>query len=490
MSRSQIRMARRRQPLDRLTIILLVVFAVVAVITAVLGFIVVRNLVNSWTMTSDFGAQPEISNDPNAIPALPGTLPGGVSATDPLQPAGGPTPEPWDGASRVNVLFLGLDYRDWEAGETPRSDTMILFTYDPLTNSAGMLSIPRDLWVNIPGFDYAKINTAYYLGEIYKLPGGGPALASKTVELLLGVPVHFYAQVDFNTFVRIIDELGGLDINIPNKIYVDPVGPREPVWLYPGVQTLDGAATLAFARARHTEGDDFTRAKNQQLVIMTIREQVLSLNMLPTLVAKAPALYQELSSGVRTNLNFQQIMKLGISIMEVPDKQIKRAVINESAVSFATSPDGLAILIPVPDKIRLLRDKIFTTSGPVAPAAVANITPQAGQTDVQGAELTALMAEEKARVAVQNGTQTPDLASRTANFFRSQGLNVVEETNADRVYSATTLIVVNGKPYTIKHLAEQMGVKTENIFNRYDPNAYADVIVILGNDWAQSNPMP
>jgi len=193
---------------------------------------------------------------------------------------------------------------------------------------------------------------------------------------------------------------------------------------------------------------------------------------------------------VRTNLNFQQIMKLGISIMDVPDKQIKRAVINEDAVSFATSPDGLAILIPVPDKIRLLRDKIFTTSGPVAPAAVANVTPQAGQADVQGAELTALMAEEKARVAVQNGTQTPDLASRTANFFRSQGLNVVEETNADRVYSATTLIVVNGKPYTIKHLAEQMGVKTENIFNRYDPNAYADVIVILGNDWAQSNPMP
>ena len=176
--------------------------------------------------------------------------------------------------------------------------------------------------------------------------------------------------------------------------------------------------------------------------------------------------------------------------MHVPDKQIKRAVINEDAVSFATSPDGLAILIPVPDKIRLLRDKIFTTSGPVAPAAVANVTPQAGQADLQGAELTALMAEEKARVAVQNGTQTPDLASRTANFFRSQGLNVVEETNADRVYSATTLIVVNGKPYTIKHLAEQMGVKTENIFNRYDPNAYADVIVILGNDWAQSNPMP
>jgi anionic cell wall polymer biosynthesis LytR-Cps2A-Psr (LCP) family protein len=86
----------------------------------------------------------------------------------------------WDGASRINILFIGLDARDWAANEgPPRSDTMILFTIDPVTKTAGMLSIPRDLWVNIPGFGYSRINTAYSSGVGAQLPGGGPGLAMK-----------------------------------------------------------------------------------------------------------------------------------------------------------------------------------------------------------------------------------------------------------------------------------------------------------------------
>ena len=76
-------------------------------------------------------------------------------------------PDPWDGKSRVNLLLMGLDYRDWQAGDIPRTDTMILFTLDPIHNTAGMISIPRDLWVPIPGFEYDKINTAYFLGEAW-----------------------------------------------------------------------------------------------------------------------------------------------------------------------------------------------------------------------------------------------------------------------------------------------------------------------------------
>jgi len=111
-------------------------------------------------------------------------------------------PDPWDGTSRVNMLFMGLDYRDWEAGDIPRTDTMILFSFDPIGNTASMISIPRDLWVSIPGFDYEKINTAYFLGESWKIPGGGPGLAMKTVEQLLGVPIQYYLQLDFYAFYR------------------------------------------------------------------------------------------------------------------------------------------------------------------------------------------------------------------------------------------------------------------------------------------------
>ena len=132
---------------------------------------------------------------------------------------------PWDGAGRVTILMLGLDYRDWASDEGPsRSDTMILLTLDPLNQTAGMLSIPRDMWVAIPGFKHGKINTAYYLGDAYKLPGGGPGLAVQTVEQFLGIPINYYAQVDFGAFVRFIDEIGGVKIDVPAAITVDLLG--------------------------------------------------------------------------------------------------------------------------------------------------------------------------------------------------------------------------------------------------------------------------
>ncbi|NMB90727.1 MAG: LCP family protein [Chloroflexi bacterium] len=465
--------------MDKLTMGLIIAFGAVALITGALAFIVVRNLVNSWTMT-DLPGAPQgsgaatVSPDQIDISGLPET---------PLQEAAGPTPVPWDGASRVNILVMGLDYRDWESGETPRTDTMILFTIDPLTKTAGMLSIPRDMWVNIPGFNYAKINTAYYLGDIYDVPGGGPALAMQTVEEFLGVPIQYYAQIDFYAFVRIIDELGGLDIRIYDPIKVGLLGvPDGDVYLEPGVQNLDGLTVLGYARARYTEGGDFDRAKRQQQVIMAVRDQILTFNMLPTLVAKAPALYQDISSGINTNLSLQQAMQLGILALQIPEGNIKQGVIGPpDQVTLGTSPDGLSIAIPVYDAIRLLRDDIFTTSGSTTPLA-AQVT---GNSDP-----VALMQAENARISLQNGTLTSGLATQTSEYFRSQGLNVVEETNADRVYEATTFIVTNGKPYTVKYLSELMGVQGGNIYNKFDPNASSDVVVILGNDWAAKNVLP
>ena len=116
----------------------------------------------------------------------------------------------------------------------------------------------------IPGFDHAKINTAYYLGEIYNLPGGGPGLAVETVEQVIGVPVNYYAQVDFYAFIRFIDELGGVTMHIREPITVDPIGPGNTITLQPGVQALDGAVALAYARARYSEGGDFDRSRRQQ----------------------------------------------------------------------------------------------------------------------------------------------------------------------------------------------------------------------------------
>ena len=278
------------------------------------------------------------------------------------------TPIPWTGVERVTVLLMGLDYRDWVAGEGPaRTDTMMLVTLDPQAKTAGMLSIPRDLWVEIPGFGHNRINTAYPSGEGNRLPGGGPALAMQTVEKLIGVPIQFYAVIDFAAFERMIDEIGGVDVLVSDEIKICPIG-RSCKILAAKAHRLDGAEALAYARVRKGAGDDFGRAERQQQVALAIIDRVVGLNMVPTLVTKAPALYQELSSGIRTNLTLEQMISLGWLAVQTPKANIQRGVIAPpNMVGFHTLPDGASVLRQVPDQIRELRDRIFTQTGIIGP---------------------------------------------------------------------------------------------------------------------------
>ncbi len=476
-NRSGIDLSRTNFKFDRLTIGLLVAFAVIGIITAVVAFNVMRDLVGSWTLTAGLPGGPEI--DPRNPFNQP--TPSGTEAVVALQPVGAPTPQTWDGKGRVTILIMGLDYEDTEERRVPRTDSMMLLTLDPISNTAGMLSIPRDAWVNIPGFDYGKINTAYFLGESYQLPGGGAGLAVQTVEAFLGVPINYYAQIDFEAFVKFIDLLDGLDINIREEITVDPIGPANTVTLYPGVQNLDGATILAFARARYTGLGDYDRADRQQQVVLAVRDQILTFNMLPTLISKAPQMYQELSAGIHTNLNLQQIVELALLATKVPERNIKKAVLDQNCF-IPSMWNGQSIEIPIQDQIRLKRDEIFTTGGAVGPAAVS--------TDGTTASLIELATAETARISIQNGTSDAGLAQRTSEYLRGLGLNIVEETNADQIYYNTSILIANGKPYTAGYMAQLMGVQSSNIYNRYQPDSYADIVVILGEDWAGNNPLP
>ena len=462
------------QPLSQLKIALLGIFILAAGITAYLTFISVRDFVSSWEMTN----LPGIS----VRDATPTPQPGSTSvpAYQLPAPADGPTPEPWDGAKRVTVLTMGLDYRDWQAGDgPPRTDSMMLLTIDPVNGTAGMLSLPRDLWVNIPsGFGYGRINTAYQLGEGNRLPGGGPQLAMDTVEELLGVPVDYYAQIDFNAFVRFIDEIGGVKIDVPEKIVVDPLGDNNSKTLKPGRQTLPGDLALAYARARKTEGGDFDRAQRQQQVIMGIRDRILSLNMLPSLVAKSGVLYQELSSGIHTNLSVDEVIKLAWLAMQIPEDKISKGVISPpEQVNLYKTQEGDEVLKPITEKIRLLRDEIFTESGPTSPLA-ANMA------------ITDLLKAESARVAVLNGTYETGLAAETDNYLKAQGLNVVEAGNAQQVATYTEVTFYTGKPYTIKYLVELMKIDAIRIYHVNDPSSPVDIQITLGTTWANDNPMP
>jgi LCP family protein required for cell wall assembly len=453
-----------------------IILLAVGLALAIGGFFFLQNFSACWRLTSDLpGMPPEKCNAPAATEPQstpePGTE-GTPAATDIFSTpsASAPAldlPPAWDGASRVTVLLIGLDYRDWQAGEgAPRSDTMIVLTIDPVSKTGGILSVPRDLWVNIPGYGYGKINTAYSLGAGNNLPGGGGELARKAVENVIGVPIQYVAQIDFKTFEQFIDAIGGVKVEVTEAIEITPVGTRDHVVLQPGRYTLDGPLALAYARNRYNAGDDMDRSRRQMQVIMGIRERVTNPTYWPGIAGNAPALYDQLSAGIKTTLSFDDAFRLGLLAREIPKENIQQGSIDYSMVLIAKSPDGLDILIPLPDKIRELRDQIFTPGQMLTPLA-------------QGEPL-ALMQAEGARVSILNAAGVNGLAATTGECLTGQGMNVVNTGNPTEWPASTILIDHSGKPYTLKYLMQLMNVAPNQVRVRFDPNAAADVEIVLG----------
>jgi LCP family protein required for cell wall assembly len=449
-------------------------------------FIIVAMLAGyaTYTKSYDFFLSFDVAKIPGLAilntPISPAGLDGSPAPTPLPTTSSGPLPAPWDGASRVTILVMGLDYRDWEAGDgPPRTDTMILLTIDPLTKTAGMLNVPRDLWVSIPGFDYGRINTAYPLGIAFEVPGGGPGLAMQTIEQLLGVPIDYYAIIDFEAFEQFIDELGGIYVDIPAEITVDPIGKANTNTLEPGRQLLDGGNALAYARARHTEGGDFDRAQRQQQVILAIKDRAIELGP-AQLAARAPAIYQELAAGIHTNLSLDDALKLGWLALDIPKESIKRGAIAENAITMAmmTGSDGTQqeVLIPLPDQIHLIRDQVFASSTMASPG-------------LSSGDARANMAAEGASIVVSNGTYVEGLASKTQAYLQSQGANVVGTQNNEYT-TYTRIIDYTGKPYTDRYLVDLMKITQYSIEFQFNTDSQVDVLVILGDDWAGNNPMP
>ena len=491
---------RRKQSLDTTAKVLLVAFVVVGIILAIVGGKFVFNLVKGWSLTSLPGA-PVASGDNT-------TDTGGIVSGIPLQSASGPAGVAWDGKSRINILLLGLDYstrRQAEDQGSPLSDTMILVTVDPLTNTIGVMSIRRDLWVNLSyycdmngsvieeNYGYGKINSAYKLGQDYHgNPGecGGPGGAMATVQNLLGVPINYYARVEFDAFKKVIDEIGGIQITLQQPMLLDWKGNGNKFWIEPNPDgspyVMPGSYALAYARTRDQDyGDgDIARGNRQMEVISAIRDRVLNLNNLPLLVAKAPAIYSEISAGVQTNMSLDQAIKLAYLMAQIPRENMTTYNIDYSVASPENTADGIYILRVMPDQLRLLRDQMFTATG-VAAAPV--VMEEETGVDNAGDPLT-LAITEGARIEVLNGTGVGGLAETTASYLTSQGLVVSSTGNADMADS-TTILYHSDKPYAIKYLAALMNVTNSRIYNQNDPNSTADVTVIIGNDWATTNPM-
>ncbi|MCB9421496.1 MAG: LCP family protein [Ardenticatenaceae bacterium] len=385
--------------------------------------------------------------------------------------------KPWSGTERISILLLGIDQRCEEKGPA-HTDTMMILTIDPVGLSASMLSLPRDLWVEIPEVGLDRINQAHYFGELYEYPGGGPALAMETVSALLGIPLNYYVTVNFDAFIEVVDLIGGITIDVPEAIddptYPDRCYGYDPFSIDVGTHRLDGTQALKYARTRATFGGDVDRAGRQQAVILAVRDQVLQLDMLPQLIAQSPRLWQTLQDNVRTNLTLDEGLQLALLMQEIPADSIQTAVIDYNYVYNETTPDGREVLVPNRDAIRDLRNEIFTP--PAIPTPVI-------------ADLPALMREENARVALYNGTAVFGLAGATQEYLQKYGLNISEIGNADSAAYRTTQIIDYGDhPSTTRYITQLMNVPPLNTSQGSKPEGDFDVLVIIGDDWRVPEP--
>lgn len=295
---------------------------------------------------------------------------GGTSATaTPMRSVGLPTGtatlalnvQPWDGKGRLTVLVMGIDQRPDESVGGAHTDLMLLLSIDPVTKAAGMLSIPRDLYMPIPGeSDMQRINSAYLLGELKK-PGSGPQLVMQTLQYNLGIKVNNYVLLNFQTVIALIDAVGGVDIDVATPIddeeYPDMNYGFDPLHIPAGHIHMDGALALKYARTRH-QTSDYDRTHRQQQVILAVREKVVKLNMLPQLVQQAPGLWTQLQGGFETDLSLDQILRLAVYARDIPFASIKHGTI-EDQYALAVQHNGEVIVTHNRGNIQELMTQIF-----------------------------------------------------------------------------------------------------------------------------------
>lgn len=451
-------------------------WALILIITVGLGLLIssatwlyrtIESRVSQWKLTDpEFGEvveeQPDTAVTPNA-PAI------SISNNAGLPNISAEAFKPWSGTDRISFLLLGVDQRCDETGPT-HTDSIMLATLDPVTKSASVLSVPRDLWVEIPGFGVDRINQAYYFGQVYEYPGGGQALARETIAATLGVHIDYYLAIDFEAFTTIVDLIGGIEIDVPETIddpdYPDNCYGYDPFHIEPGIQQLDGAMALKYARTRATFGGDVDRAGRQQAVMQAAFDKVLQLDMIPQLIREAPQIWQTLQENVRTNLSLDEIIQLGLLVKDV---QIQMAVIDYRYVYNETTPDGRQVLVPNREEIRKLRDQLFAPP-PVPTPVIEN--------------LPTLVADENARVAIYNGTAVFGLAAATQTYLQSMNVNVTEIGNADAAtYRTTQIIDYGAHPNTLFYLIQLLQIPPLNVSNGTQPEGEFDMLIILGDDW-------
>jgi len=348
---------------------------------------------------------------------------------------------------RINVLLLGMGGEGHDGAYL--TDTMIVASFQPSTKKVALISIPRDMVA--PVSNWRKINSVNAYAEKAEAGSGGK-VTSEAIGELLEIPIHYYIRVDFSGFSKIIDEMGGIEVNVENTFddYTYPAEGQEDNPNYyaryehlhfdAGKQTMNGATALKYARSRHSlgaEGSDFARAKRQQIVLEAMKDKMLSSSTLlnPVVITK---LVNDFSKNLSTNLSAWEIVRFWNLFKDVDRSQIINQVLSDAPGNFLVSgkgEDGAYILTP--------RTGNFSS----IIAMVRNIFVD-NNAENSGAETNTEKIEtitDNAGVVILNGTWVAGLATRTSNDLTKAGFNIIKTGNAaERDYTETVLYKLGG----------------------------------------------
>lgn len=416
-----------------------------------------------------------------AAPAVPqppviAQPPAGSPPQESSQPALPLLPE-WTDRNRINILLLGIDHREDEPIDGSRSDTVMIVSIDPPSKSVVMVSLPRDLWVGIPGYGEQRINVAHSLG--------GPDLVMRTVAANFGIRANHYARIDFRGFEQIVDTIGGIFIDVERPIKDDEY-PTEDygvmrLYIPPGPQHMDGNLALQYARSRHGE-NDFGRARRQQRVLLAIRERATAAGI----IFKVGDLIPLGQKAVSTDFGPLDIAKLAKLSMDLDRDKIVTLIIDSNYATPFTTNDGAEVLLPNRPAIQSAINQAFAKSAappaaPPAPAAAAR-TPAAVATstlDPASPPVAVPTASGPVRVEVLNGSGRAGLGLQTGDWLKTRGYSI---TNVDTTARAgdTYLLAQPGREAAATVIARLLQLSTNAIQVLPSGVGAPDVRLVIG----------
>jgi LCP family protein required for cell wall assembly len=366
------------------------------------------------------------------------------------------------GEGTVNFILIGSDRRT----SSYRTDAMILLSIRPRERLVTMISIPRDLFVYIPGWTMQRINTAYQRGELTGYPGGGPGLLKDTVRYNLGVRVDHFALVEFEGFQEIIDTLGGIDLPLtcpytdwhiknPKRSIEDPEN-WKLLTVGPGVVHMDGELALWYARSR-LRSSDFDRGRRQQEVLRAIYARGLSLDVIPRL----PELYAQFSQAVESDVSLDGVLELAPLASSLGSARVRSYYINRTVVTSWRTPQNAAVLLPKQEELQALIREGMTP--------VQENQPQARDDTVE----------------IWNGTNNAGWDVLAAERLHYAGYATQIGAADHHEHSQTVLYDLSAAqdPERAAHLLSSLGLPDSSLIASPDPSSAFPYRLVLGEDY-------